>query len=469
MKLRNSLTQKKEDFHSMQTGLVTMYSCGPTAYGPQHLGNLRSAVLWDFLRRTLEAHHYTVRHVINVTDFGHLTSDADEGEDKMLKGLKREGLPISMTAMKQLAKKYTHQYLHDRKLLNTLRPYRLPFASDHIQEQIELIQQLEEKGFVYTISDGVYFDTTKDEHYGRLNHNLCTHTDDTQSRTGVHPEKKHPADFAVWKFNDTMGWESPWGKGFPGWHIECSAMSMKYLGETFDIHTGGIEHIPIHHENELAQSYNATEKLLAYVWLHNDHLLMNNTKIAKSDGNTVYMQDVLDRNIDPLAVRYFFLQAHYRSSQNFTWDALEASQTAYMRLKRAMHTFKKEMRWWEHVLGSDHKPSVRAFHEYLADDLNTPKALAHIWNIVKDESLTSAQKYKTLLMCDRVLGLNLHKPEKHTQENQLDDDIQSLLDARKVARQEKNWQESDRLRDVLEQEHNIIVRDTTSGQEISNE
>ena len=457
----NTLTKKREDFKPIHSGVVHMYSCGPTVYGPQHLGNLRSAVLWDFLRRSLEMHGYTVRHVINITDFGHLTSDADEGEDKMLKGLKREGLPITMTAMRELADMYAEKYLKDRQTLGALRPYRLPFASDHIQEQIDLIRRLDEKGFVYTLSDGVYFDTQKDPDYGRLH--VCTPDTDTQSRTGLRDDKRHPADFALWKCDSQMGWESPWGMGFPGWHIECSAMSMKYLGETFDIHTGGIEHIDIHHENEYAQSYSATGKPLAHIWLHNDHLLMNHEKIAKSAGNSVYLDDVIERGIDPLAVRYFFMQAHYRSSQNFTWQALEASAQALKRLRNHVASYKKDMKWWQRIIGTPHKKYLAEFKEHIVDDIDIPQALALIWRMIKDTSLSPAQKYKTIIVCDSVLGLELSREIDQTP---VDDEIQSILDARSHARSQKDWAESDRLRDFLA-EKGYHVNDTDDGQKIT--
>lgn len=464
MQFYNTLTKNKENYTPIHKGIFHMYSCGPTVYGPQHLGNLRSAILWDFLRRSCEYHGYTVRHVINVTDFGHLTSDADDGEDKMVKGLRREGLDITMSGMKELAKKYTEKYLQDRHALNALRPYRLPFASDHIQEQIDLICSLEEKGFTYTTSDGVYFDTQKDPDYGRLSP-CVDHNEHNQGRISDNTEKKHFADFALWKSDATMGWESPWGKGFPGWHIECSAMSMKYLGETFDIHTGGIEHIPIHHENEIAQSQNATGKPLAHVWLHNNHLLMNNEKIAKSSGNSVYLDDVIERGLHLLSLRYFFMQAHYRSSQNFTWEALEASNTALVRLYAQMKKLHHDMPWYSRIFGNAHTDYSQEFKERIADDLDMPQALALVWKVLKDTELSPAKKYKTLLEFDRVLGLDLHTAH-HTQTETYPLEVLQLLEQRKQARLEKNWERADALRDAFK-EHGYEVTDGSHGQELT--
>ncbi|MCD8494945.1 MAG: cysteine--tRNA ligase [Candidatus Pacebacteria bacterium] len=462
----NTLTKQMDTLKPLRAGVVGIYSCGPTVYGPQHIGNLRSAVIWDVLRRSLEFQGYTVHHVINVTDFGHLVSDADDGEDKMAKGLRTEGLPWTLGGMKQLAQKYTDKYLADRHALHALRPYRLPFASDHIQEQIDLIRILEAKGFTYTTSDGVYFSTEKDPGYGRLH--VCHHDQENESRIGISSEKKHPFDFALWKFNDELGWMSPWGQGFPGWHIECSAMSMKYLGDTFDIHTGGIEHIDIHHENEIAQSQNATGKPLAHIWMHNDHLLMNNEKVAKSSGNNAYLDDVIERGYDPLALRYLFLQAHYRSSQNFTWESLGASATALKRLRAHAHQLREHMSWFDTFFAQKNQSYTKRFTDAIADDLDTPKALALIWEMLKDDTLSPAQKFKTLMHCDHVLGLDLGRIEKSSVPHTAAQDprVAELLNERARARTDKDWVTSDRIRDELK-EMGLMVHDTDAGQTIS--
>lgn len=465
LKLHNTLTKSKETFIPLSKKVVGIYSCGPTVYGQQHAGNLRSAVLWDLLRRVLLINGYHVNHVVNITDFGHLTSDADEGEDKILKGLKREGLPVTMDAMRTLANQYAEVYFNDRKTLNILPATHFPFASDHINEQIDIIKKLQEKGFAYTTSDGVYFDTNKDSHYGRFHQNF----QHEESRIGENTEKKDPRDFALWKFNDELGWESPWGHGFPGWHIECSAMSMKYLGESFDIHTGGIEHIDIHHENECAQSENATGKTFANYWLHNDHLLMNSEKIAKSVGNTVYLPDIIERGYNPLALRYLFLQAHYRSSQNFTWESLDASQKALYRLYKKSAELFKTSSWCARLFAKNNGEYFTRFLTAINNDLDLPQALAITWEMLKDSEITDLVKLKTLLTFDEVLGLGVKSQIKKCKQNsnnknqEIPDVVTQLLSQRKEARENKNWSESDRLRAEITK-LGFMVKDTSDGQ-----
>jgi cysteinyl-tRNA synthetase len=457
MRFYNSLSRKKGTFKP-RTETVKMYNCGPTVYGRQHIGNLRSTIIWDTLRRVLEWNGFKVKQVINITDFGHLTSDADEGEDKMAKGLRHENLPFTLPAMKKLGKKYTKTYLEDRKKLNTLSPTHLPFASKHIKEEIEFIKGLEKKGFTYATSDGIYFDTKKFPSYGKLG----GLSQKKESRIGLNHEKKSSRDFALWKFNKKIGWQSPWGRGFPGWHIECSAMSKIFLGETFDIHTGGIEHIPIHHNNEIAQSEALHKKPLAKFWLHNEHLILSKgpksadaeraRKMAKSKGNVVYLKDIEGKGLDPLSLKYLFLTAHYRSPIYFSWEALESAGNALERLRNYLSDLssKKE---------KPVKTYLDKFTQFLNDDLDTPKALALAWQLMKDTEVKGTQKRATILEFDKVLGLNLAKKPKKTR---VPASVKELVKKREAARKDKDWKEADRLREQIKRK-GFKVKDTNKG------
>ncbi len=446
LKLHNTLTDKTEEFHPIDKTLVRMYHCGPTVYSIQHIGNLSMFVFTDILRRTLELGGWTAKQVINITDFGHLTSDADEGEDKMAKGLKREGLEFTLENMLALGKKYATIFFDDLSKLNINTEDTLfPYASDHVADQIELIKKLEEKGFVYLASDGVYFDTGKFPGYGKLG---GLSDSDNQARVASNPEKKNPKDFVVWKLNSGLGWQSPWGQGFPGWHIECSAMIIKLLGEQIDIHTGGIEHIPVHHNNEIAQSEAATGKVpFSRFWLHRAHLQIGGQKIAKSEGNVVYLSEIIEKGFSPLAFRYLLLQSHYRTPASFTWEALEAAQNAYRKLKEFVST-KLEAR-------NPNEKYMQEFKAALEDDLNTPAALAVVWNLVKDESVSPADKRATLLEFDKVLGLDL----KRNEFLDVPAEIVELGEQRQKAKESKNFEEADRLRAEIES-RGFEIRDT---------
>ncbi len=418
-----------------------MYHCGPTVYDRQHLGNLRSAVIWDLLRRFFELSGYETNQVINLTDFGHLTSDQDEGEDKMAKGLRRENLPFTLEAMKTLAQKYAAIYVEDRNKLNCLKPTHLPFASDHIKESIELIKKLEEKNLTYKTSDGIYFDTSKIKNYIKFGNP----EENRESRIGKNPEKKEDRDFALWKFasDEKIGWMSPWGSGFPGWHVECSVMSKKYLGETFDIHTGGIEHKPIHHTNEIAQSESATEKPMAHFWMHNEHLILQSGKMAKSAGNSITLKELEEKNLDPISLRLLFLQAHYRSPQIFSWDALEASETALSKIRHFVA---------EEIL-NEKKPNAKYVSEFktiIGNDLDTPKALALLWEVMKDDSLGKDVRKATILEFDKVFGLNLKNYKSPLLE--IPQNIKDLMTQRENARKEKDFKKADELRDLIKKE-----------------
>ncbi len=469
MKLYNTLTRSIEDFQPLQINKVGLYACGPTVYDNAHIGHMRKYVGDDVLVKTLQFLGFRVNHVMNITDVGHLVSDADEGEDKMEKGARKHGLSVW-----DVAEKFTKQFFDSTDQLNITRPTTVCKATDHIPEQIQLIKTLEEKGFTYRIEDGVYFDTAKFADYGALS-NL------DQVKAGARVEfnqsKRNASDFALWKFSPQnekrqMEWESPWGKGFPGWHIECSAMSMKYLGEQFDIHTGGIDHIETHHPNEIAQSEAATNKkpFVTY-WLHHNFLLVNGTKMSKSLGNLYTVQDVVDKDIDPLALRYLFLQTHYRKEMNFTWESLAAAHQALIRLRRwvaeRFPLFAKEgIKGSFMESGSAKTPSTspastllstgfskggeaykQRFLTMISDDLNMPQALALVWEVVKDEVLPDEEKARLMLDFDRVLGLDLAKTGAETAA--VSAEIQALMDQRQKLRAEGNYAQADKIREDL--------------------
>ncbi len=434
LKIYNTLSKTEEEFKPRTEGLVKMYSCGPTVYNYAHIGNLRSYVFADILKRTLRYEGLEVKHVINITDVGHLVSDGDDGEDKMTKALKREGLPMTVEAMKEVAEKYEKAYIEDLQKLNIILADKFPRATDHIAEDIEIIKKLKEKGFVYKTSDGLYFDTSKDSKYGALG----GLSDENVARVETNNEKKNPRDFALWKFNSELGWDTPWGKGFPGWHIECSGMSMKYLGEHFDIHTGGIDHISIHHNNEIAQSENATGQKYVNFWLHNNFLNVNDEKISKSLGNDVYLKTLEEKGFSPIDYRYFLLQANYRSLVNFTWESLEASQNALKKLKNNFLDLGTD-------IGTVSAHYKKIFTEALEDNLNTPKALAVMWELVNDKETLLADKRATLLDFDQVLGLGMDTWTR----DEIPDEVLSLARERNSARLAKDWDKSDELRDKI--------------------
>lgn len=453
LKLYNSLTRKMEVFTPLVPDKVGLYTCGPTVYDFQHIGNYRTFIFEDVLKRVLQANGLTVDHVMNITDVGHLVSDADEGEDKLVKGAKREG----KTAW-EVADFYTQAFEHDLKLLNIV-PGKLVKATDHIQQQIDLIQRLEQKGATYTIADGVYMDTSKVKDYGKLV-GLQVGGLKAGARVDMVPGKKQATDFAVWKFSPAgstrdMEWESPWGKGFPGWHIECSAMSMQYLGETFDIHCGGVDHAPVHHTNEIAQSETDTGKPLAQYWMHGEFLLMEENKMSKSAGTFITLKNLQEHGISPLAYRYFTYSAHYRSKLQFSWKALEAAQSGYNRLLELAAD------WGEPAVGCAEFEGE--FMNAVNTDLNLPAALAVVWKLLKSDYPGSA-KLASLLTFDRILGLNIETQamrirdeRKHTPA-----DVQKLVSQRDEARGGKDFTTADRLREKI-LEAGYAVMDTPEG------
>jgi cysteinyl-tRNA synthetase len=451
LSVNNTLSGKIETFKPVRTGEALMYHCGPTVYDYVHIGNLRSFILADLLRRTAEYEGYKVTQVMNITDIGHLSGDGDEGEDKMTKALKREGKPLTLEAMRELADFYTERFKEDIQKLNILMPHVMPKASDHISEDVELINTLEDKGFTYKTSDGIYFDTSKDPHYGKLGG-----TGGGEPRISENKEKKNPKDFALWKFNNDIGYPSPWGQGFPGWHIECSAMSQKYLGNTFDFHTGGMDLKPVHHNNEIAQSENACGCDFAHYWLHNEFVILGEGKMAKSEGNIIKLKDIEEKGFSILAYRYLLLLSHYRSPTTFTFEALEAAQNAYRKLKEFVSSLPEG--------GQIDEAYKKAFTEALDYDLGTPEAVAITWKLVKDDAVPMQDKRATLLDFDKVLGLKLDENEFVIKD--IPEEIVALLSAREAARAKNDFATSDALRDEIKAK-GFVVEDSPTGQRIS--
>lgn len=465
--LYNTLNAQKQDFNVGQSGsVVKMYNCGPTVYDRQHIGNLSMYVFTDILRRTFEYNGYTVNQVINITDFGHLTSDADEGEDKMIKGLKREGLKPTIENMRAMADKYTDIFKADIAKLNiNTSAITFPRASEHIPGQIAMIRSLENRTYAYKTSDGVYFDTSMFPAYGALG-NINIEGQKEGARVDANTEKRHPTDFALWKLSHGLGWESPWGVGFPGWHIECSAMIRSCLGDQIDIHTGGIEHIPIHHNNEIAQSESATgKKPLSRFWMHRAHIQLDGGKIAKSKGAVIYLSDIEEKGFLPVALRYLFLGASYRTPMNFTWDALDAAQTAFLRLRKVADATTDA--------GAVPESYRTRWHERFNDDLDTAGALSIVWEMLKDTSLSIADMRAGLLDADRVFGLGLASKDEAASKKsgvsrliaELPEDVQRLILEREEARTNKEWAKSDELRTQVA-DMGYIIKDTPSGIEI---
>jgi cysteinyl-tRNA synthetase len=437
-------------------GFVGLYSCGPTVYAFPHIGNLRAYVFSDTLRRVLEYNGYSVKQVINITDVGHLTSDADEGEDKIA----LQAIKTGKTAW-EIAEFFTEAFRRDLDSLNIEKPHVLSKATDHISEQIALIKKLEERGFAYRTSDGVYFDTLKFPDYGHMAR-LQSRGLKAGARVAFNPEKHDLTDFALWKFSPTnqkrqMEWQSPWGIGFPGWHIECSAMSMKYLGETIDIHTGGIDHIPVHHTNEIAQSEAATGKQFVRYWLHCAFLLVDGQKMSKSLGNLFTLDDLMARGYDPMIFRYLLHTVHYRKQINFTWESLAAAKSALSSLRTAL------AEWPDGGLAD--ASMVGEFHNRINDDLDMPTAVALLWEVTKGD-LPSEVKKATLIEFDKVLGLQfVHSKSGRININEVPAEVQTLLKDREQARNQKNWSESDRLRDKI-RSLGYVVEDARDGIQI---
>lgn len=463
----NTLGRKVQDFTPIDEKEVKMYTCGPTVYGRAHIGNLRAYTFADIVRRTLEYAGYKVKQAMNITDVGHLTSDADEGEDKLQKAAKE----AHKTAW-DISREYTEQFLKDTSLLNIQPVHILCKATDHIPEQITLIKKLEGKGYTYSTSDGVYFDTSKFPEYGKLA-KLDIKGLQAGKRIGM-GEKRNKTDFALWKFSKPeerrdMEWNSPWGKGFPGWHIECSAMSMRYLGETFDIHTGGIDHIPIHHTNEIAQSQCATGKKFVNYWIHSDFLVMSGAeKMSKSLGNVVNLDTLKAKGISPLAYRYLCLNSHYRKQLVYGKDILLSANTSYENLTKKVTTLKEKDTKIVQMkrLSQDAKDYLDQFKKSIFNDLNTPQGLAVMWNLIKDDSINPSEKYSLLCDFDRVLGLNIQEMKTDASKYQdIPKGVLDLVKQRDKFRFEKSWKKSDELREKI-LSAGYIVSDTPTGSKV---
>lgn len=487
----NTLGRKRQAFEPIDPSLVRMYSCGPTVYNYSHIGNLRAYVFVDILRRTLEYLGYPVRHVMNVTDVGHLTDDADEGEDKMVKSSRETGRSVW-----EIAEFYTNAFFGHADSLNITRPHVTPRATEHVDDMIALIHRLEERGYTYSAGGNIYFDISKFPSYGELARARspggdAKGTNSEHSRVEADPNKRNPNDFVLWftqsKFeNQAMLWDSPWGRGYPGWHIECSAMSMRYLGEQFDIHCGGVDHIPVHHSNEIAQSEAATGRPWVRYWLHNEFVVMDSAKMAKSAGTFLTLDTLTGAGYDPLDYRYFCLLAHYRSEIRFSWEALDAARSARLRLverirgfvERAPETAEelgrrpaetgRELSAVTQIDGPDpHGTAKKALEEFRAaieDDLNTPKALAALQSLAKTETESAETALKTVASVDRVLGLNLIA--RAVAEERIPEDVEKLVAERERAREQKDFARADEIRDILK-ERGFVLEDRPSGTKIS--
>lgn len=457
MRLYNTFTRKIEDFNPLNHPKVGLYTCGFTVYDYAHIGSMSKYIRDDVLRRALTYLGYKVKHVQNVTDVGHLASDADEGEDKMEKGAKKYGKTVW-----EVAQFYTDYFYNTMDAANVLRPDIICKATDHIQDMIDLIKILEEKKYTYETEEAVYFDVSKFPQYNTLSgQKLEDKKEGVREEVQVDPKKKNPADFALWfkrvgRFaNHAMHWPSPWGEGFPGWHIECSAMSMKYLGPTIDIHTGGVDHIPVHHPNEIAQSEAATGKQFVKYWVHHAHILVNGQKMSKSLNNFYTIDDVRKENIDPLALRLLFLQSHYRQQSNFTWESARAAQEAYKKLKDTVLTLRKQTD--RTVLSEEKLKKIdeyrQRFTDAIANDLQTPQAVAIMWEMLKS-NIPSPDKLDLLLEFDQVFGLQLDQVQDV--EEKIPDEIQTLAKQRDEYKKEKNYAKADEVRKKISEKGYII-------------
>lgn len=454
LKLYNTLTRKKEQFKPIKKNKVGLYSCGPTVYWYQHIGNLRTYIFVDTLKRVLEYNKFKVKHVMNITDVGHLTSDSDEGEDKIEAAAKKEG-----KTAKEITNYYFNVFRQDFKKLNIIEPDVWARATMHIKDQINLIKKLEKKGYTYKTSDGIYFDTLKFKDYGKLSKNKVEKIE-AGKRISL-KEKKHPTDFALWKFSEKKGqrqqeWSSPWGIGYPGWHLECSAMSIKYLGEHFDIHTGGQEHVQIHHQNEIAQSEAATGKKFVNYWLHTGWLTSKGEKVSKSKGGLYTISDLQEKGFDPLSFKYLTFTAHYKKPLDFSLESLTAAQSAYERLKEKVLEIKQK---------KDSKGTIKKhkekFLEAINDDLNIPKALGILQDSLKDNSIGNKQKYELIKDFEKIFGLNLTKIEKE----QIPKEIIELVKEREKARKNKDFKTSDKLREQINKK-GYLIEDSKDGYKI---
>ena len=455
LKLFNTLSREKEVFKPIDEKEVRIYTCGPTVYYFAHVGNLRSYLFMDNLRRVLKYNGYNLRHAMNITDVGHLESDADEGEDKMAKATRREHKDPY-----EIAEFYMDRFLEDLRKLNVSMPEIICRATDNIKEMEEYVKKIIENGYAYETDDTIYFDTSKLDKYGILS-KIKIDEQKAGARVEFDNKKKNVTDFALWikaPENHIMKWDTFWGKCYPGWHIECSAMGRKYLGEKFDIHTGGVDHIPIHHENEIAQSKGYSGKIPANWWMHCEFLLVDGGKMSKSLNNIYTLEDLKNKGFSPLDYKMFTFTSHYRNKLNFTWDSLESAKIALSRLKEG---YNRHAEGIEDVVDSVIVDYENKFHEAINDDLNMPLAMSVVWEVVKNP-IKSNKFAKLLDKFDEVLGLNL----SHKEELELPEEIKDILEERKNARENKDWAKSDELRDKL-LDLGYVVKDTKNGVEVT--
>lgn len=490
MKLYNTASRSVEEFVPLSGANSTdkkvgMYACGLTVYDYTHLGHLRKYTMDDILVRTLRHAGYNVNFVQNITDVGHLTSDADEGEDKLEKGAKKYGKTVW-----DVARFFEDYFWKSMDLMGNLRPDISCRATEHVKEQLEMVKELEKKGYAYVIeNDGVYFDTSKFAEYGKMAR-LDLENQEEGHRVAKSEGKRNPTDFALWKFeregeNRAMVWESPWHKrSFPGWHIECSAMAIKYLGEQFEIHTGGIDHIPVHHTNEIAQAESFSDKKpFVKYWVHHNFLRIDGEKMSKSLGNFYTIDDLIKKGYEPRALRLLFLTTHYQSEMNFTWESMDGAQKAYAKLLKnivklrgeVLQKMENDTEFITDTIDALSEISVsykNNFYQKLEDNLGTPEAVAILWSVVGDKELATTEKLVLLFEFDQILGLNLSNAEnilesmdKSSELEELPKEVTELLKQRKLARESGNWAESDRLRDII-QNMGYLVKDTKDGQEV---
>ena len=454
LKIYNTLSRSKEVFVPVRPGRVGIYTCGPTVYNYAHIGNLRTYIFMDILRRVFAFNGYKVKSVMNITDVGHLLSDADDGDDKM-----------SMAAAEQkktpeeIAEFYSAAFFRDIARLNVRRPDVTPKATEHIGDMIKIVQALLDKGYAYETDDGIYFDISKFPDYGKLSGaNLEEQL--AGARVDINTGKRHPADFALWKKaapNHIMKWPSPWGMGYPGWHIECTAMSNKYLGDVFDIHTGGIDHVPIHHENEIAQAEAWLGKKAVNYWMHSEFMLVDGGKMSKSLGNTYTVDDLAAKGYTPMEFRYMCLNVQYRQKLNFTWEAMAAAKTAYERLSALLYRHKT-------APAPENRPEIEKylgeFHEAINDDLNVPMTMGVLWKMLRLPA--GKDVYDAALVMDKVFALDFDKVASPDHTAEAPPEIREMAEKRREVRRNKNWAESDRLRDEIAAK-GYKVLDTADG------
>lgn len=450
----NTLTKKEEEFKPLQGNTVKMYSCGPTVYNYAHIGNFRAYIFMDNIRRVLKYNGYNIEGVMNITDVGHLESDADEGEDKMEKAARKESKNPY-----EIAEFYTKAFFEDIDKLNIDLPQTIAKATNHIEEMEQYVKKIVENGFGYETSKGIYFDISKLDKYPILS-NRKVDEQIAGARVEVDTEKRNPYDFAIWikaPKNHLMKWESQWGLCYPGWHIECSAMGKKYLGEEFDIHTGGVDHIPTHHENEIAQSKGATGKIPAKVWMHCEFLLIDGGKMSKSLGNTYTLDILKQKGIEPLAYKLFCYSSHYRNKLNFTFDGARASQVALNRIKEG---YQKHLQSEEEISEDVITEFEKRFHEAINQDLNMPIAVGVVWEIIRYPK-KSKKLAELLKKFDSVLGLRIDVIDDK-EKTEIPEEILKLVEQRKIAKENKNWEEADKIRQLII-DNGFYIKDTKEG------